>query len=57
MNQPKVVVIPPLAEDGRQLWALVLTLAREFGPEREWSLKKREGKYDSDRQDLVRLLT
>jgi hypothetical protein len=38
MTEPKVVVIPPLAEDGRQLWALVLTLAREFGPDREWSL-------------------
>lgn len=38
MNGPKAIVIPPLSEDGRRLWALVLTLAREFGPRREWSL-------------------
>jgi hypothetical protein len=38
MTGPKRVVIPPLAEDGRQLWALVISLAREFGPDREWSL-------------------
>lgn len=38
MIEPKLVVIPPLAEDGRQLWRLVLSLAREFSPDREWSL-------------------
>lgn len=38
MTEPKVVVIRPLAEDGRQLWSLVLSLAMEFGREREWSL-------------------
>lgn len=38
MTEPKVVAIRPLAEDGRQLWSLVLSLAREFGPDREWSL-------------------
>jgi hypothetical protein len=38
MTEPKVVTIRPLAEDGRQLWSLVLSLAREFGPDREWSL-------------------
>jgi hypothetical protein len=38
MTVPKVVVIPPLAEDGRRLWALLLSIAGEFGPDREWSL-------------------
>src|ERR1700744_3125079 len=38
MTEPKLVAIRPLAEDGRQLWSLVLSLAREFGPDREWSL-------------------
>ncbi|HWH20167.1 MAG TPA: hypothetical protein VN671_06520 [Solirubrobacterales bacterium] len=38
MTEPKAVVIRPLAEDGRRLWSLVLSLAREFGPDREWSL-------------------
>jgi hypothetical protein len=38
MTEPKVVAVRPIAEDGRQLWSLVLSLAREFGPDREWSL-------------------
>jgi hypothetical protein len=38
MTEPKVVVIPPLAEDGRRLWVLLLSMAGEFGPDREWSL-------------------
>ncbi|HVW47122.1 MAG TPA: hypothetical protein VHA76_08715 [Solirubrobacterales bacterium] len=38
MIEPKLVVIRPLAEDGRRLWTLVLSLARELGPKREWSL-------------------
>jgi hypothetical protein len=38
MIEPTVVVIPPLAEDGRRLWVLLLSMAGEFGPDREWSL-------------------
>jgi hypothetical protein len=35
---PLTVVIRPPDEDARRLWALVLSLAAEFGPDREWSL-------------------
>jgi hypothetical protein len=38
MTEPKLVAIHPLAEDGRRLWTLILFLAREFGPDREWTL-------------------
>jgi hypothetical protein len=35
---PRTVVIRAPTEDARRLWALVLSLAAEFGPDREWSL-------------------
>jgi hypothetical protein len=38
MTEPKLIVIRPKADDERRLWALVLSLAAEFGADREWSL-------------------
>jgi hypothetical protein len=38
MSEPRVVTLRPPVEDARRLWALVLSLAAEFGPGREWSL-------------------
>jgi hypothetical protein len=35
---PLAVVIRPPSEDARRLWALALSLAAEFGSDREWSL-------------------
>ena len=35
---PRVIVLRPPTEDARRLWALVLSLSGEFGPDREWSL-------------------
>ena len=35
---PRAVVIRPPTEDARRIWSLVLSLAAEFGPDREWSL-------------------
>lgn len=32
------IVIRPLTEDARRLWGLVLSLAAELGPERDWSV-------------------
>jgi hypothetical protein len=38
MTESAVVVIRPRVEDERRLWALVLSLAGTFGPDREWTL-------------------
>ncbi|MBS1881779.1 MAG: hypothetical protein JSS97_02345 [Actinobacteria bacterium] len=38
MARSPEVVIRPLDDVGRRLWRLVLSLAEEFGAEREWSL-------------------
>jgi hypothetical protein len=38
MTGPTLVVIRPRVEDERRLWALVLSLAGAFGPDREWTL-------------------
>jgi hypothetical protein len=38
MNSLPVIIIRPATEEGRRLWNLVLSLAVEFGPDREWSL-------------------
>lgn len=35
---PREILIHPPSEDARRLWQLVLSLAVEFGPDREWSL-------------------
>jgi hypothetical protein len=38
LTDPKLIAVRPPDEDTRSLWALVLSLATEFGPDREWSL-------------------
>ena len=38
MNSLPAIIIRPATEEGRRLWSLVLSLAVEFGPDREWSL-------------------
>jgi hypothetical protein len=35
---PQVIIIRPPTEEARRLWGLVLSLAAEFRPDREWSL-------------------
>ena len=38
MEARSVVVIRPIDDASRRLWKLVLSLAVEFGADREWSL-------------------
>jgi hypothetical protein len=38
MTEPRLIVIRPRAEQARRIWTLVLSLAEELGPDREWSL-------------------
>jgi hypothetical protein len=38
MDAPPLILVQPIDDAARRLWELVLSLAREFGAEREWSL-------------------